>query len=507
MVDDLVLPWSSEYEGFLRDESRRAGTAESISFPTTEEDVVAVVQAMHARGVPVTTQGARTGIVAGAVPQGGHVLNLSRMNAVGQCRQDAETGEHYITVQPGALLTAVREVVERQGLFFPPDPTETTASLGGMIAANASGALTFAYGPTRTWVQALRVVLADGSVLALRRGQCLARGRHFTLRTEAGREITGTLPAYPPPATKSAAGYFVAPGMDLVDLFIGMEGTLGVVTEAELRLLPRPPAVVGLTAFLPSEEAALTFVRFARGEAACDLAGLSTRPVAIEFFNSDALNLLRRMKADNPAFAGIPALKEHYHTAVYLEFHGESDEALEDAVLDVTEAMLALGASDEDSWFATNARELAPLKAFRHATPEAVNLLIDQRRRTVPTLTKLGTDMSVTDADLEWVMALYREGLRAAGLESVIFGHIGNNHVHVNILPHDMEEYDRGKALYLSWAGQIVARAGSVSAEHGIGKLKVPFLRLMVGEEGIAQMRALKQVLDPEGILNRGNLF
>ena len=139
--------------------------------------------------------------------------------------------------------------------------------------------------------------------------------------------------------------------------------------------------------------------------------------------------------------------------------------------------------------------------------PEAVNLLIDERKRSNAELTKLGTDMSVPDEHLEAVIAMYNAGLRENGLESVIFGHIGNNHVHVNILPNSIEEYDRGKSLYLTWARQIVELGGSVSAEHGIGKIKVAFLKLMYGEEGIAQMRALKRLFDPEMALNVGNLF
>jgi D-lactate dehydrogenase (cytochrome) len=104
-------------------------------------------------------------------------------------------------------------------------------------------------------------------------------------------------------------------------------------------------------------------------------------------------------------------------------------------------------------------------------------------------------------------MAMYRAGLAEAGLESVVFGHIADNHVHVNILPHSLDDYERGKALYRAWAEQVVAWGGSVSGEHGIGKLKVPFLELMFGDSGIAQMRELKALFDPDGVLNPGNLF
>ena len=134
-------------------------------------------------------------------------------------------------------------------------------------------------------------------------------------------------------------------------------------------------------------------------------------------------------------------------------------------------------------------------------------MLIGERKKTIPELTKLGTDMSVPDEGLEKVMRMYRAGLEAAGLEHVIFGHIGNNHVHVNILPRSMKEYEQGKALYLDWEKQVVDWGGSVSAEHGIGKIKTEFLELMYDEEGVQKMRKLKQLFDPQGLLNPGNLF
>jgi D-lactate dehydrogenase (cytochrome) len=503
----LIHPWDPQYDGFLRDESRRVGTADGIALPICEAEVRAIVGDAAAAGRPLTVQGARTGIAAGAVPAGGVVLSLARMKGIDAIVPDPQTGAPTLTVEPGVLLTEVRAVVEPAGLFFPPDPTETSASLGGMVACNASGALTFAYGPTRDWIQALRVVLADGSVLALRRGERIAAAGHFAVTTEEGRTIDGVLPGYTQPAVKSAAGYFITPDMDLLDLFIGMEGTLGVITEITCKLIPRPPAIAGLTLFLPSEAAALSAVRALRGE---EIAGLPTptlRPMAIEFFSQEVLDLLRGARAESPAFERIPVLRPHFHTALYVEFHGDDPDALEAGVMETLELAMALGGNDEDTWYATTPRELDPLKAFRHATPEAVNLLIDVRKRAHPGLTKLGTDMSVPDADLERVLALYRAGLAREGLESVIFGHIGNNHLHVNILPRDLADYERGKALYLDWARTIVAWGGSVAAEHGIGKLKVPMLRLMYGDAGIAQMQALKALFDPQGLFNPGNLF
>ncbi len=146
-------------------------------------------------------------------------------------------------------------------------------------------------------------------------------------------------------------------------------------------------------------------------------------------------------------------------------------------------------------------------KSFRHALPELVNAAIGERHKTYPGLTKLGTDMSVPDHRLADVLALYETDLAATDLDHLTFGHIGANHLHVNILPRTPADYDAGKALYLHWAESIIAWSGSISAEHGIGKLKRELFRQMVGEEALVQMHALKQIFDPRDLLSPGNLW
>jgi len=513
---------AGSYPDYLRDESRHTGTADSISFPKSEEEIRSQLAELNSRKIPVTVQGARTGITGGAVPHGGHILNLSHMSGITGLSIHPAEDAFILSVQPGVLLSDLRLFLEakkfditgwsedskkaledlrsrKQNYFFPPDPTETSASIGGMVSCNASGARSFFYGPTRGYIENLRVVLADGSILILKRGNPMASGRSFAAVTDSGREISGVLPSYNMPNVKNASGYFVRDNMDLLDLFIGSEGTLGVVSEIGIKLIPAPAVTWGIMVFFPSEEIALSFVRSTRTT--------EPKPVALEFFNNGSLNLLRTQKDSNPAFSDLPAMPPAGHTAIYVEYQGPDEQTVEKAVIGMSEIINAVGGDTDATWMASDQHSLTDLKDFRHALPEIVNLQIDERRKKEPALTKLSTDLAVPDDRMEEVMQIYSISLSEAGLENVIFGHIGNNHVHVNIIPNTMDDYQRGKELYMKWAASVVMMEGSVSAEHGIGKLKTNMLRAMFGDEGIRQMKNVKACFDPGNILNPGNLF
>ncbi|NLG34742.1 MAG: FAD-binding oxidoreductase [Lentisphaerae bacterium] len=492
----MIEAFQPEHADCLRDESRRTGRADSIAFPRAEPEVLEALADAGARSMPVTTQGARTGIAGGAVPEGGLILNLSRMTRI------RPAGDGELRVEPGATLDAVRAAVP-PGWMFTPDPTETTASLGGMISCNASGALSYRYGPTRNHILGLRVATLSGDILDLRRGRDRADGLRFTLGA-----ISGELPVLPRPAVKNAAGYFVDPDMDLVDLFIGAEGTLGVVTEATLRLRPAPATVWGLMVFLPDTASAVACVHALReGQRSDAPAENSAQLAALEYFDARCLAFLRRhgdeLASNN---ISVPAMPDGT-ACIYAEWHAPGEAEAEAAVMAAAERLPEFGSDPDTAILADQPAELEKLKRFRHAAPERVNAAIDERRRTHPDLTKLGTDMSVPDARLADVLSLYETDLAASGLEFLIFGHIGANHLHVNILPRDPGERTAGKALYEKWADRVIAWGGSISAEHGIGKIKRDLFRRMAGDAALDRMHALKKLFDPHGRLNPGTLL
>ena len=485
---EALQPAQADY---LRDESRRTGSADRIAFPRTEAGVLEALAAARAGKMPVTVQGARTGVAGGAVPEGGLILNLSKMDRIFPPEGDS------LRAQPGATLAAIRAAMP-PGLFFAPDPTETSAAIGGMVSCNSSGALSFLHGPTRNHVLGLRVALLNGEVLDLRRGRDQTVGLRFKFGS-----VTGELPPLRRPAVKNAAGYFIDPDMDLVDLFIGAEGTLGVVTEATLRLLPAPGAIWGLMAFLPDTAAVVGFVNALRQAPRDGPAALA----AIEYFDSRALAFLREHEDELASKEiPVPAIPDNA-SCVYAEWHAPDAAAAEAALLAAAERLPEFGADPDAAILADNPHDIEKLKLFRHEVPELVNSAIDERRKIHPGLVKLGTDMAVPDDRLADVLALYEQDLAASGLEHLIFGHIGANHLHVNILPRHPEEYIAGRDLYARWAAQVIAWGGSISAEHGIGKLKRDLFRQMAGDAALAQMRGLKKLFDPDFLLNPGTLL
>ncbi len=486
-------------EGYLRDESRKSGRADSISFPSDKEEISRTMAYLSRNRIKTTIQGARTGITAGAVPCGGHILNLEKMNKIIGMRYLEDKGTYIMNVQPGAILSDIRKYIasETSGrFFFPPDPTETTATIGGMTACNASGARSYRYGPVRKYIEGLHIILADGSPIYLRRGG-KAWGFGFLIQTGGGKIIEGRLPTYRMPDVKNASGYYTAENMDLVDLFIGSEGTLGIIAEIEIRLIKKPLLNWGMMLFFPEEHGAIRFVRTLRGDFGDGFVNVrpddETSLSAIEYFNRAALDLIRPHDEKN--------------TAIYIEIDGNDEQNMIDSMLEVSSMAETCGGKEEDTWIASGDESLEKMKKFRHSVPETVNTMIDGMRRNTPELTKLGTDMAVPDDRLEQTMAMYNSDTKLLGVDPIMFGHIGDNHVHVNVVADSPGKSDEVKAMYLRWAREVVNNGGTVSAEHGIGKLKVEFLNVMFGLEGINQMKAVKKQFDPDNILNPGNLF
>ena len=493
----LIKSEQDSIQSFLADASNLAGGhATRVLLPENSEEAAGALARASEERTPVTIAGAGTGVVGGRVPFGGVVLSTERLKRIGEIVRDGAGGR--ATVEAGVVLSDFQREARARGLLYPPDPTESSCYIGGTIATNASGARTFKYGPTRKYVERLKVALTTGDVLDIGRGEIFA-DEEGLLRVPlgGGREILARLPTLSMPSTrKHAAGYYVSKGMDLVDLFVGSEGTLGVITEAEVSLLPQPEGVLAGVVFFKSEEDLLAFVRGARERSlatrasADNASGLDAR--ALEYFDAESLSFLRERYTLVPARAAGAIFFEQ-------ETAEETEEALMSEWLALVESHDALA---DESWFGTNEHDRAEMRAFRHALPVMVNEWLARHGQR-----KVSTDMAVPDAAFPEMLRFYKETLRASGLGHVIFGHIGDNHVHVNILPRDDLEQIAARETYARFIERAVSLGGTISAEHGVGKIKREYLRALYGEQHLREMAALKRAFDPACVLGRGNIF
>ena len=427
--------------------------------PADEAGVAEALREASAAGAPVTIAGGGTGVTGGGVPQGGWVLSIEKLNRL-------EIHPGYAIAGAGVPLRDLQAAAQRSGQFYPPDPTENSAFLGGTISTNASGSRSFQFGATRRWVQGLHVVLADGRRLDVSRGDAI----DFD---------PGTVPL--PAVTKNTAGYLLRPGMDWVDLFVGAEGTLGVVTEARVGLLPAPAAVLAGVVFFADDNAALDAVDQWR----------TTGARMLEYLDRASLTLLRGRYPEIPAAAQAAIL---FDQALTSEADPEVDHW--------RDRIQSAGAFEEESWFALSAADRERFRQFRHTLPELVN---DTVRRSGAL--KMNSDYAVPLGRNREMLAFYRERLEPEFPgRYVIFGHIGDAHVHVNIFS-DPANPASATNLLRDFAREAVAMGGTVSAEHGLGKRKRHLLELQYGPEDLAKMRAVKQRLDPGNILGRGTLW
>jgi len=438
------------------DASGFKGWAERVIIARDEQEVLDALREAAKTETQVTIAGAGTGLAGSRVPQGGWVISLERFKKL-------EIEKGFARVGPGVSLLELRDAAGKTGQFYAPDPTEITASMGGTIATNASGSRSYMFGATRRHVLALRVATMDGQVRWYRRGEA----------------IDFDVPKLRmPDVRKTTAGYRLSPGMDWVDLFCGSEGTLGVVLEAEVALLPIPKEIFAGVIFFASDEAALDAVVVWRGVGELRM---------LEYADVDALDMLR---------VRYPEIPKQAKAALLMEAEGDDIEGWEQRLTD-SHALV------EASWFAVDAKDRERFRAFRHAMPE---LIIDTMRKRG--FLNMGTDYAVPIAREREMMAFYRERLtKEMPGSSMIYGHVGDAHLHVNMLPRTEEEAVKSAELVKEFAAKAAELGGTVSAEHGLGRRKAGLLKLQYSEEEIEMMKAVKQRMDPLWLLGRGTLF
>ena len=493
------------------------GFADGLATPSTEAAVAALVRSAPA----VLAIGAQSSLTGGATPRGELLLSTSRLNRI------IDVGDDWVRAEAGVTLVELDAALARSGKHYPPVPTFTGAFVGGVVSTNAAGAATFKYGTTRDWVRGLTVVLANGDVLDIERGETRARDGRFEL-TLSDRVCVVPTPTYRPPhVAKVSAGYFAAPDMDLIDLFVGSEGTLGVVTSVTFRVLPVRPAIC--LAFVPFDdrEDALRLVASLRASAQAtwrsdDPNGLDV--CAIEHMDARCLAILREDGADRACGVTIPgsaaialliALELAPHTTAAQAFDeiGRARElnAPDTPLVRFCRALDGAGVLDRvDVAVPGDSAREHQLLALREAVPAGVNARVGRAKQQVDgRIAKTAADMIVPFERVGELMTIYDEEFRRRGLDAAVWGHISDGNLHPNVIPRTFADIEAGRDAILEFGRTVRALGGSPLAEHGVGRnpTKQLLLRDMYGDGGIDQMRAVKRALDPAWKLAPGVLF
>jgi D-lactate dehydrogenase (cytochrome) len=491
-IDAKYLSDAAHYPG---------GHAAAVCIPRQIEEIPDIVR--HARTLlPI---GAQSSLTGGATPMGETVLSTEKLTRV------IDVGASHVTVEAGVPVAVLQDVLRASGAWFPPVPTFTGALAGGIVATNAAGAATFRHGAVRRWVEALTVVLADGSVLDVRRGD--TRARDGRLRFDAGgRSWDVPVPTYRmPDVVKVSAGYYAAPDMDLIDLFIGSEGTLGVITTVTFGTLTPVPTLALALVPCRSEPDALALVGDLRRESAV---------AAIEHMDARCLQIVeedgaaRRNDVRFPPATSLALLVQvelpgdTTEAAAFAEIASALESTAETPLARVCRILAAHGVFDDTEMaLPGNARRAAQLIAIREAVPAGVNQRVGAAQRDVDArIAKTAADMIVPFDRFAEMMAIYRDGFASRGLDFAVWGHISDGNVHPNVLPRCYGDVELGKDAILFFGREVARLGGCPLAEHGVGRnaVKQALLTQLYGVRGIDEMRAVKRALDPSHKLAPG---
>jgi D-lactate dehydrogenase (cytochrome) len=430
-------------------------------------------------------------------------------------------------VEAGVSLAELDAALTASGRYYPAGPTFSGAFVGGTVATNAAGAATFKYGSTRRWVEAITVVLPTGDVLEIERGRVHAHPNgYFEVCLDSG-PVRVPVPNYAMPnVPKVSAGYFAAPGMDLVDLFIGAEGTLGVIVNVSLRVVsPRPAWCL---AFVPFgvRNAAVSCVRRLRDAAretwrTKDPSGIDVS--AIEHLDARCLELAREDGIDRKTGVTWPdgtatallitlELPPMASALAYEQISSASETARIDTPLGRFVRMLDAAGACGDILIAVpgDRARMAQFLALREQLPASVNARIGRAKQTVDArIEKTAGDLIVPFEHIEEFLGCCDREFGRRRLDVAVWGHISDGNLHPNLLPRSFPDVEAGRMAILELGRKVITLGGSPLAEHGVGRNrgKQRLLEELFGRQGVEEMRAVKRALDPEWKLAPGVLF
>ncbi|MCB9357276.1 MAG: FAD-binding protein [Calditrichaeota bacterium] len=446
-ADELILPGGLNFDRYGRDETEDLHFApDVVARPKSVESVQSVVRWASKYVIPVVTRGGGTGLSGGALPsEGGVVLSTERLNRI----LEIDRQNYFVRCEPGIVTQVLQEEVERVGLFYPVDPaSKGSCSIGGNVAEGAGGPRALKYGTTKDYVYGVDVVLANGTLA------------HF-----GGKRLKDVT------------------GLNMTQLFVGSEGTLGIIVGITLKLLPLPKFRRTLIATFGSLEDA--------ARAVPEILSQGVIPCALEFMEQACIHAIEARRGERTPFTNAAA-------CLLIEVDGAHDEQLDSEIVEIGNVLDRCGALEIS--IAESPAQQEKLWAFRRQAGEATKAISPYKEE----------DTVVPRAKLPELVTGVHEICDRWGIRVICYGHAGDGNIHCNLLREQMDETEWKKRT----AGAIpeifaltVRLGGTISGEHGIGLVQREYLPLALSEAEIAAMRSVKGALDPLGILNPGKIL
>lgn len=477
--------------GFLRDSSNLPGRADALFRPQSERELAAIFRLCFSMGMPFTVSGGRSSLTGSATPESGVVVSMVRMLSP---PVTIDEGSQTVVAPVGMILEDMRNnVLKATGgrMLYPVEPTSRAdASVGGALACNASGFTPGEAGATRKWVEALDFILPNGKKIVARRGEFVSADGYFLL-VDRNEVRPFPVPRYTRPRIKNAGGPYSSPDgvLDFVDLVVGSEGIFGAVTACKLRLATAPAAYLDLFFSLPEEQNALVFLDYLRAS----LPGGLARLAALEYFG---VHCRRYMSHEGVFFRGANQV------GIYIQ-EPLRDQSVEDKVGEWLERFSAVkcGIDADAVMLLDNERDRAVFMEARHSMP--ANALDVVQHRGAYTIM---TDTVVPPARFGEFLKFTHAAIRAGGLDYLSFGHFGDCHLHFTILP-EKDNLEKAVEIYDAIIAESARLGGVYSGEHGTGKRKRRDFFRCYGMNAVEEVRRCKAAVDPEFLINRGNVI
>ncbi|MCB2289852.1 FAD-binding oxidoreductase [Clostridium sp. CS001] len=438
----------------VRDESRMVGWCETIQYPQTIEEIQKLIETCRKSKQRITIAGGKTGIAGGCIPQGGYLLCTEKYKNI------RLEGEDKVTVSAGVTLEELQIYLRKNHtLYFAPNPTEKTATLCGLFACNGAGGNRRKHGTVANNVEAITVVNGNGECMNVQRGECLEWG------------------------------------VDIIDLFSGSEGQLGIVTDITLKLKQRE-SLLALMAFFESEEEALAYIQSLQQ---WEYENNNQKIIEeCEFFDAKTLGLLEQKKKSVEQLKWVPDFPEGLVCGIYVILSSNDDERLENTMMELYERYLECGGKDEYTWGLEGLEEVEKLYKLRHCVPELLNAKLDKYSNQSERMEKMGTDFTVDKSFIE-----YKKEIAKDGIEGYIFGHCLDNHYHIDLFPHTLEEKEIVQKLLEGLYQEVKEKEGLVVTENGVGQLKQSFVSEIISEKTRIERQRMKSYFDSDGILGK----